>query len=377
MINFSQPSITNEDIKSVNDVLKSGWLTTGKKTMEFQNSISHYIGSKYCLCLSSCTAALHLALVCAGVKEGDEVITTPFTFASTIGTILYLKAKPVFVDIKPSDFIIDENQVEKKITKKTRAILPVHYAGFSADLDSLRNLSRKYGLKLIEDAAHAFGSKYKNEFIGSKSEFCCFSFYPTKNITTIEGGALVTDNKKVFKRATCLALHGVKKDAWKRYSKEGTWRYDISELGYKYNMPDISSALGLSQLKRIQTFKIHREKIYQIYKSGLSGLEEIEILDGNPNSNPFRHLLVIKIKSGRISKNLFITKLKKNNIIASVHFIPVYKFSAYRKLFHVNPRDFPITQKADHECVSLPFSSVMTEKEAMYVVQVIKRIFTS
>lgn len=375
MINFSVPSITNEEIDGVVEVLKSGWLTTGHKNQEFAKLINKYIGSKYCIPLSSCTAAIHVALACAGIQEGDEVITTPMTFVSTINCILYLRAKPVFVDIKENDFIMDESQVENKITKKTKAILPVHYAGFSANLTELRKLANKYKIVLIEDAAHSFGSKYKDEFIGQKSKFCCFSFYPTKNITTGEGGAFVTNSLSIYKRAASFGLHGINRDAWKRYSKSGTWRYDVKEIGYKYNMTDIQSVLGIVQLKRIAELKKRREDIYKLYISGLKNISELEIVKGNSFSKPFRHLFVVRIKSKKINRDRFIEKMKEKNIICSVHFIPVYKFSIYKKLFKFNSKDFPHTENVFKECISLPFSSSMTIEEAREVVKTIKKIY--
>lgn len=375
MINFSVPSITSEEIKGVVNVLKSGWLTTGNKNQEFAKSINKYIGSKYCIPLSSCTAAIHVALACAGIKEGDEVITTPMTFVSTINSILYLGAVPVFVDIKENDFIIDESKIESKITKKTKAILPVHYGGFSANLGSLRKIANKYKLALIEDAAHSFGSKYKDEFIGRKSKFCCFSFYPTKNITTGEGGAFVTNSSSIYKRAASFSLHGINRDAWKRYSKSGTWRYDVKEIGYKYNMTDIQSVLGIVQLKRIEELKKRREDIYNLYLSKLKNISELEIIKGNSYSDPFRHLFVIRIKSKKINRDEFIKKMKEKNIICSVHFIPVYKFSIYKKLFKFNKKNFPNTERVFGECVSIPFSSSMTITEANQVVKTIKKIY--
>lgn len=377
MINFSVPSINESDIREVEKVLKSGWLTTGKKNQELVKNINKYIGSKYCVLMSSCTDAIHIALLSAGVSKGDEVITTPMTFVSTINSILYLGAIPVFVDIKENDFIIDEAKIESKITEKTKAILPVHYAGFSANLEILRKIANKYKLALIEDAAHSFGSKYKDEFIGQKSKFCCFSFYPTKNITTGEGGALVTNNESIFKRASSLALHGIDRDAWKRYSKTGTWVYDVKEIGYKYNMTDIEAALGISQLKRINQFKEYRDKLHKLYVSGLSKISEVEVLDGNAYSDPFKHLLVVKIKSKKISRDIFLEKMKKKNIICSVHFIPVYKFSIYKKMFNFKSSDYPQTEKAFEECVSLPFSSSMKMSEVKKVINSIKKIFNS
>ena len=376
MINFARPSITSKEINAVINVLKSGWITTGHKNLEFAKEINKIVGSKYCVPLNSCTASIHLALIAAGVKENDEIITTPMTFVSTINSILYLKAKPIFVDIKENDFIMDEERVERFITKKTKAILTVHYGGFSANLDKLTQIAKKYKLELIEDAAHSFGSKYKKKFIGQDSKYCCFSFYPTKNITTGEGGAFVTNNNKIFKRVSRLGLHGISKDAWKRYSKVGSWKYDVKEIGFKYNMTDIQAAIGLAQLSRYNELKKHRKIIYGIYSDGLSKVKEVEIVKGNNYSDPFQHLFVIRIKSKVINRNVFIEKMKEKNIICSVHFIPVYRFSVYKKLLTTKVKDYPQTEKAFQECVSIPFSSSITKKEATTVIKEVNKIFS-
>lgn len=360
MINFATPAITKTEINNVVRVIESGWLTTGKLTKKFGEELANHIGAKYCVPMSSCTAALHIALKCAGVKEGDEVITSPLTFVSTINVITYLGAKPVLVDIKPSDFIINEQKIEQAITSKTKAIMPVHYGGYVANLNKLRKLSKKYKISLVEDAAHVYGSKYNNEFVGEKSEYACFSFYPTKNITSIEGGALVTNDEKIYNKASSLALHGISKDAWKRYTKVGTWKYDVKEIGFKYNMTDVQAAVGLAQLKRINSFKKKRDNIFNFYKKELEKIKEVRILEGNKHSDPFRHLCVLKINSWMITRDDFVEEMKNRGIICSVHFIPVYKFSVYKKLLNHSPEDFLETEKAFNSCVSIPLSSSMS-----------------
>ncbi len=377
MISFSIPSITKKEIDEVVKVLKSRWITTGYKNKLFAEEINKYIGSKYCVPMNSATSALHVALACAGVKEGDEVITTPMTFVATANAILYLNAKPVLVDIKESDFIIDEDKIEEKITKKTKAIIAVHYAGFSANLDKLKKICKKYKLELIEDAAHSFASKYKNEFVGKDSKYCCLSFYATKNITTTEGGALLTNDKKVYDLARTLALHGITHDAWKRYTKEGSWKYDVTHLGFKYNLPDINAVLGLVQLKRIKQLYQHREKLFSFYKKELSKIKQITLLAGNEYTKAFRHLFVILVNSNKPNRDEFIELLKKKDIVCSVHFIPLYKFTLYKKLFNLQSSDFPVTESVFNRCVSLPFGSDLSLKDAKIVVKEIKKIFDS
>lgn len=375
-IDFATPSITRNEIDAVVSILKTGWITTGRSTKIFGDELANYIGAKYCIPMSSCTAALHIALLCAGVGEGDEVITTPFTFVSTINTILQVGGRPVFVDIKPNDHIMDESLVEAAITKRTKAILPVHYGGYAANLGKIRAIARKHKLEIIEDAAHAYGSKYRDEYIGQKSKFACFSFYPTKNITSIEGGALVTNSRKVYERACSLALHGISRDAWKRYTKEGSWRYDVLEIGYKYNMTDVQAAVGLAQLNRIESLKLKRDAIFNIYRNQLESIRGIDFLLGNSHTRAFRHLCVLKINSSKLSRDQFIEEMKLRNIVCSVHFIPVYRFSIYHKLLKIKYSDYPNTEKAFSECVSIPFNSSMSLADAKYVTRQIKDVLS-
>lgn len=371
-VDFSKPSITESEIRSVVSVLKSKWLTTGKITRAFESEIARICQGKYAVAVNSCTAALHLALLCAGISKGDEVITTPFTFVATINAILYLGAKPVLVDIKPDDFIIDETLIESKITKKTKAIIAVHYAGNVANLDALNSLCRKHNLVLIEDSAHAFGSEYKTHPIGSQSMLCCFSFYPTKNITTVEGGALVTNSKKIYSQAKTLALHGISKDAWKRYTKSGTWKYDVTELGFKYNLSDLGSALGLAQLRRLKEMKMKRNALYKFYAKELAGLNELNVLRGNTHGEPFRHLFVVQIISKTKTRDMVLDRLKKRDIICSVHFIPVYRFSFFKREFKWKTKDFPNCERAYKTALSLPFGADMSIREAKKVVTALK-----
>lgn len=376
MINFASPSITQKEIKKVNEVMETGWITTGKLSREFGEKLAVQIGAKYCLPMSSCTAALHIALICAGVKEGDEVITTPMTFVATVNVIKYLGAIPVLVDIKPNDYIIDEDKIESVITKRTKAIIPVHFGGYSADLDKIRSIAKKYKLEVVEDAAHAYGSKYKNEYIGQNSKYACFSFYPTKNITTIEGGAFVTNDKAIYERACSIALHGISKDAWKRYTKEGSWRYDVVEIGYKYNMTDIQAAVGLVQLERIEELRNRRKEIYQYYVDNLENMKGVEVLSGNAYSDPFIHLFVIKLNPLVMSKDEFIARMKEKDIICSVHFIPVYHFSIYKREFAKVKEIFKVSEQAHNSCISLPFSSAMSISEAKVVIDAIKDLMS-
>jgi dTDP-4-amino-4,6-dideoxygalactose transaminase len=252
----------------------------------------------------------------------------------------------------------------------------VHYAGYSANLKKLRALCRKYNLVLIEDAAHSFGSKFNGEFIGAKSEYCCFSFYPTKNITTVEGGALVTNDMKIYERASVLALHGIDHDAWKRYTKEGSWKYGLSQLGFKYNLPDINCALGIEQLKRIGSLHKKREILDGYYRKQLRNVPGVKLYEGNSYSFPFKHLFVMRIRSKKITRDQFIQKMKEKNIICSVHFIPLSQFELYKPM--ISPKEsFPVTDEVFSECVSLPFGPSLTLEQIKRVVEEIKKILNS
>jgi len=253
-IPFSLPWIEQQEIEGVIDTLKSGWLTTGSKVKEFEEKFAALVGAKYAVALNSCTAALHLALEVIGLKGGEEVITSPMTFAATAEVIRYFKAKPVFVDIQPDTMNIDPQKIlaylENVNTSKVKALIPVHFAGHPCDMDAIVRIAKKYNLKVIEDAAHAFPAKYKGKTIGTIGDITCFSFYANKNITTAEGGMATTENKKWADQIKCMSLHGISKDAWKRYTAKGSWYYEIIAPGYKYNLTDIAAAIGLAQLEK-------------------------------------------------------------------------------------------------------------------------------
>ena len=250
-IKFSKPSIKKKEIKSVASVLRSGWLTTGKKTKNFEEKFKKYKKAKYALALNSCTAAIHLSLLSLNIKKGDEVITTALTFCSTINSIIYTGAKPILVDVDLNSQNINPSEIEKKITKKTKAIIIVHFAGKPCEMDQITKISKKYKIHLIEDCAHAIESTYKKKHTGTFGIFGCFSFYATKNLSIGEGGMLITNNKKLYQRARILSLHGMDKAAWNRYGNDGYRHYDVSEIGYKYNLMDLLSSIGIEQLNKI------------------------------------------------------------------------------------------------------------------------------
>lgn len=371
----SKPLINQIEINAVSDVLKGGWLTMGPKCVLFEKKFIEYTGAKYAVSVNSCTSAIHLALICCDVGKNDEVITTPFTFASTGNTIVWQGAKPVFVDIDEKTFNIDVSQIEDKITDDTKAIVPVHYGGQSCDMDKIIKVAKKYDLYVIEDAAHAIGAKYMNRNIGTIGDMTCFSFYATKNMTTGEGGMLVTDNEDVARKAQILRLHGIDKDAWKRYSSDGSWRYDIKYAGFKYNMTDIQAAIGIEQLKKLDMFNQKRVDLADQYNKRLSELGGIITPNRSSYSSHVYHLYPIRLdKSLGVTRDHFITALKSYNIGTSVHFIPLHLHSFYQKNHGYKVGDFPVSEKVFDSIVSLPMSPAMNRDDVDYVVDVIESV---
>ncbi len=372
---FSLPYIAKKEISAVKKVLKSGWLTTGLVTQKFEKEFAKYIGTKYAVALNSCTAALHLSLDAVGLKSGDEVIVPTMTFTATAEVATYFGAKPIFVDCREDTFNIDPLKIEEKITKKTKAITPVHIGGQACDMDEILKLAKKYNLKIIEDAAHALPSKYKGKMIGTISDITCFSFYPTKSITTGEGGMVTTNNKKWAEKIEIMRLHGISEEAWKRYKKEGSWYYQVLYPGFKYNLTDIASALGLEQLKKCNLLYKKRKEIAKIYNLAFKNMEEIEIPYIEPFNQPAWHLYIIKLNLEKltISRNRFIEEMRRRNIGTSVHFIPLHLQPAYKKYgYKIN--DFPVANKVFQQIVSLPIYSKMTKEDVKDVILAVKDI---
>jgi UDP-4-amino-4,6-dideoxy-N-acetyl-beta-L-altrosamine transaminase len=375
-INFCRPCIGKEEIKEVVNTLRSGWITTGPKTQKFEQDFASYVNAKYAVALNSGTAALHLALEAIDLKKGDEVITTPFTFTATAEVVTYFGAKPVFADIKEDTYNIDPEEIEKKITKRTKVIIPVHYAGHPCDMDKIMKLARKYKLKVIVDAAHAIGSEYKKQMVGSIADITCFSFHAVKNLTTAEGGMLITNNKKIADRVRIQALHGINKDAWKRYSKEGSWYYEITEQGFKYNMMDIQASLGIWQLRKIKKFNAIREKIAEDYNKQLGRMDEIKLPTVKENVKTSWHLypIVIDLRQLKINRNQFIEELKKRDIGTSVHFIPLNLQPYYQQHYNYKPGQFSVAEKIYSGIISLPLYPGLQRKQVKYICKTIKKL---
>ncbi len=371
-----RPMIGEEEIKEVVDTLKSDWITTGPKTHKFEELFKEYIGCKHAIALNSCTAGLHLSLVAIGIQEGDEVITSPFTFAATANVIVHQKAKPVFVDIEKNTYNIDPEKIEEAISDKTKAIIPVHYAGHPCEMDKILKIAKAYNLTVIEDAAHALGATYKGKKIGTIGNFTSFSFYATKNITTAEGGMITTDNDELAEKVRMLSLHGISKDAWKRYSSEGSWYYEILYPGYKYNMTDVQAAIGIHQIKKLEQMRKRREEIAKRYNEAFGNMPKIIPPKVKKHVRHAWHLYPVQINTDllRIDRNKFIEALKAENIGTSVHFIPIHIHPYYRDRFGFKREDFTNAEYVYDREVSLPIYPKMTDKDVEDVIVAVKKI---
>lgn len=374
-INFHKASIGSKEIMAVKDVLKSGWLTMGNRTVQFENNFAQYVGSSYSISVSSCTAALHLALAAIGLKEGDEVIVPDMTFTATAEVVTYFKAKPVIVDVREDDLLIDPKEIEKKITKKTKAIIPVHYGGQPCDMEEILDIAKKNKLFVIEDSAHCLPAKYKGKNIGTISDITCFSFYATKTITTGEGGMCTTENREWAEKIKILRLHGISKDAWKRYSKEGSWMYDVIEAGFKYNLTDIQAALGIEQLKRADIFYEKRKKIALKYIEAFKDLEGLNTIKLHSDRTNSWHLfpIFLNLKYLKISRDEFIEKLKEKGIGTSVHFIPLHRHTYYKKM-EFSSGNFKNSERAFKKIVSLPIYPSLSRVELNYIIETIIKL---
>jgi UDP-4-amino-4,6-dideoxy-N-acetyl-beta-L-altrosamine transaminase len=372
-------SISEDEINEVIDTLRSDWITTGPKTFKFEDLFKEYVGSNYAIGVNSCTAALQLALAAIDIDTGDEVITTPLTFAATTEVILHQNAEPVLVDIEKDSYNIDPNKIEEKITEKTKAIIPVHYAGNPCKMDEIMDIADDHDLYVIEDAAHAIGSEYKNTKIGCISDITCFSFYATKNITTGEGGMITTNDETLEEKMRILSLHGISKDAWNRYSATGSWYYEILYPGFKCNMDDIQASIGIHQLKKIDEMQIRRFEIAEMYNDAFNSLEQIIVPPIEKNSIHAWHLYPIQIRTEhlKINRNEFIEALKAENIGTSVHFIPIHMHPYYKKKFGFKKGDFPNTESFFEKEISIPLYPRMTDEDVEDVISAINKIINS
>ena len=371
-LSFSLPLIGQEEIDEVIETLRSGWLTSGPRTRQFEREFAEYCEAPTALALNSCTAGLHIALRTLNIGPGDQVITTPLTFAASVNVIEHVGATPVLVDVEPDTLNIDPERVEQAITPCTKAIIAVHYAGHPVELDALRRIADEHKIHLVEDAAHAVGAEYRGQLIGSGNNLTAFSFYATKNLTTGEGGML-TGPANLLERARILSLHGMNREAWSRYAEGGKWAYDIVEPGFKYNMTDIQAALGLQQLRRFQQMQHRRQQIVEQYKAAFENLAAFRIPSSRPHVKNALHLYVLRLQPQElcINRNQFIDEMSARNIGTSVHFIPIHMHSYYRDKYNYSPDSFPIAKTAFEQMVSLPLSPSMSDQDVSDVVDAV------
>jgi|SRR3990167_597109 len=375
---FALPDIGEEEINEVLDSLRSGWLTTGPKSKRFEQAFADFIGGGVdAIAVNSATAGLHLALEAIGITPGDEVLTTPYTFTATAEVIRYLGADPVFVDIDPETFNIDPAKIKAAVTSRTKAIIPVHFAGLACEVDAILQVARRHGLKVVEDAAHALPTTYNGRLIGSlESDITVYSFYATKTITTGEGGMVVTRNPEIAKRCRIMRLHGVSRDAFDRYtSTKPSWYYEVVEPGFKYNMTDIAASLGIQQLKKAWTFQKKREEMAAIYDEAFRDLPFI-LPPKAPSSDVHAwHLYVLRFRGEmKISRDRFIELMVEKGIGCSVHFIPLHLHPYWRDTYNLKPQDFPNALAVYERAVSLPLYTKMTEKDQKRVVDAVRGI---
>jgi dTDP-4-amino-4,6-dideoxygalactose transaminase len=374
---FSIPTIGEEEISEVVDSLRSGWITTGPKVKRFEESFKEYVGAPYAVPLSSATAGLHLAMLALGLKPGDEVITTPMTFAATVSMIVQGGGTPVLADIEPGTLNIDVAEIRKKITPRTRAIVPVHFAGQPCDMDAIFALAREFGLTVIEDAAHAIGTEYKGARIGSLDSISVFSFHPIKNITTGEGGMVATRDERIAEEISLMKFHGMNREAWKRYEASGTPNYDIVMPGFKYNMMDLQAALGLHQLAKLESFIEMRTLLAHFYNEAF--YEVPEILSPEPVPYEHRHAWhlytpLIKIEDLTIDRDTFMAQLKGENIGTGLHFKAIHHHPYYRDTLGIAPGALPNADYASERILSLPLFPLMTLDDARDVVAAVKTV---
>lgn len=373
---FALPSITDAEVEAVVTTLRSGWLTTGPRTKQFERSFATHVGATHAVAVNSCTAALHLALDAIGLRAGDEVIVPVTTFTATAEVVRYFDAHPVLVDIDPRTFNIDPVAVERAITPRTRAIIPVHIGGQAADLDAIMDIARSHHLAVIEDAAHALPARYKGRMVGSIADLTAFSFYANKTITTGEGGMLTTENPDYARRAALMSLHGISKDAWKRYTAEGSWYYEVEEPGYKYNLTDMASALGLVQLERCEELWRSRLAVAATYTEAFSPVPAIVTPHVEADRQHAWHLYIVQLDLDRltIDRAEVIRQLHARNIGTSVHYIPLHLHPYYRRTLGHHPDDFPMAMQVYPRVISLPIFPSMTEQDTRDVIDALTEI---
>ncbi|HEY9724026.1 MAG TPA: DegT/DnrJ/EryC1/StrS family aminotransferase [Oscillatoriaceae cyanobacterium] len=374
---FGAPLIEEDEIREVEATLRSGWLGTGPKTRLFEQRFCEYTGARYAVALNSCTAGLHLALDVLGIKAGDEVITTPMTFAATANVICHVGAKPVFVDIDPITMNLEPEAIARAITPRTKAIMPVHFAGRPCDMDAILAIAHQHRIPVIEDAAHATETRYHGQKVGNIGLMSVFSFYSTKNVVTGEGGMVTTNDPQLADELRMRSLHGISRDAWKRYTAEGYQPYDTLYPGYKYNMMDLQASLGLHQLARVERSWEVRDRYWKLYNEGFAELEEVLIpAPDEPDTKHARHLYTLLLDIDRLKLDRYgvLNALKEENIGTGVHFIALHLHTLYRERFGFQRGDFPNAEWVSDRTISLPLSPRMSERDVRDVIAAVYRV---
>ena len=381
---FGRPCLGEDEINEVVDTLRSGWIGTGPKAVRFEQMLAEYVDAKHALAVNSCTAALHLGLIGYDIRPGDEVITTPLTFAATANVICHVGATPVFADIDSITLDIDPKNIERAITPRTKAIIPVHFGGLACDLDAILDLAKRHNLHIVEDAAHAIGTRYHGRLIGASGygTVTCFSFYANKNLTTGEGGMITTDDDELAEKIAVYRLHGLSKHAWQRYSSRKLLLSDALFPGFKYNMPDLLAALGIHQLKRQEEFLTIREKYARIYDAAFRNLPGV-CLQPRPFDDPDnRHalhlyVLILDPEQFTVSRNEILSALLAENIGAALHYRAVHNHPYYRDTYGYKPEDFPIAAQVGENILSLPLTPGMTTDDVEDVIEGITKVLTA
>ena len=373
---FGSPRIEQAEIDEVVSVMQSGWLGTGPRVAQFEHDFGVFKGGKHTVALNSCTAALHLSILAAGIKPGDEVITTPMTFCATANAILHAGGTPVLADIDPGTLNIDPVLVEQKITPRTRALLPVHFAGRPCEMDQLCEIAQRNNLKLIEDCAHAIETEYKGHKSGTLGDFGCFSFYVTKNIVTGEGGMVLARREEDAARIKILGLHGMSKDAWKRFGDEGYKHYEVVECGFKYNMMDLQAAIGIHQLKRVDAYWRRRREIWQLYNEAFADLPIGLPADPEPYTRHAFHLYTILIDEARtgIGRDAFLNAMTEHNIGVGVHYLSLTEHPYYQETLGWKPEDCPEATRIGRRIVSIPISAKLTDNDVEDVIDAVRDV---
>lgn len=379
MLLFGAPWFGQEEYDEVLDTLKSGWISTGPKTRQFEQEFAAYVGADYAVGLNSCTAGLHLSLVVLGIGPGDEVIVPTLTFGATANIVEHVGARPALVDVDATTLTIDPAAVERALTPRTRAIIPVHYAGMPCDLDALHALADPRGIVIVEDAAHAIGAKYKGRTIGALSPLTNFSFYANKNLSTAEGGMATTNDAALEQRLRVYHLHGLSRDAWKRYH---TKEFSLSEVvapGFKYNMTDVQASLGIHQLRKQEAFIARREELASFYDEAFSELDGLVWTQPRPHDGLNRHVLhlyplLVDVQRLKVNRNCILSALLAENIGASMHFNPLHMMPYYRETYGYQPGDFPNAQRVGEREISLPVQPQLTDRDAQDVVDAVKKV---